>query len=109
MHPRHKSKNKYNFWLRQNEVFFRNVFNPKIVGTALRTSLLVGTLLNIINQGHLMTPDFFMLIAWKKVVLTYCIPYLVSTYSAVSTLQRLEQKQTAEAKTPAFSNPAVSS
>jgi len=109
MHPKQVSRNKYNFWQRQNKGFFRNVFNPKIIGTALRTSLLVGTILNIINQGHLMTPDFFMLIAWNKVALTYCVPYLVSTYSAVSTLQRLEQRQTTDANTSAFSNPAISS
>lgn len=45
-------------------------------------ALLVGTILNVINQG-----DAFFSggpINWIKVVLTYLVPYVVSTYGAVS-------------------------
>jgi hypothetical protein len=45
-------------------------------------ALIVGTVLNLINQGDAMlgaTP-----INWTKIVLTYFVPYAVSTYGAVS-------------------------
>ena len=49
---------------------------------SLYVALIVGTILNLINQG-----DAIVGIApvnWLKVVLTYCVPYLVATYGAVS-------------------------
>jgi hypothetical protein len=45
-------------------------------------ALLVGTILNLINQGDAL---FGMAaVNWTKMVLTYCVPYAVSTYGAVS-------------------------
>jgi hypothetical protein len=49
-------------------------------------ALVVGTILNIINQGDALlaqTP-----INWFKIVLTYLVPYGVCTYGAVSTQMR---------------------
>jgi hypothetical protein len=49
---------------------------------SLCVALVVGTILNVINQG-----DAFLgssSINWFKVVLTYCVPYAVCTYGAVS-------------------------
>jgi hypothetical protein len=45
-------------------------------------ALLVGTILNLINQG-----DGLLGLApinWIKIILTYFVPYAVSTYGAVS-------------------------
>jgi hypothetical protein len=45
-------------------------------------ALVVGTLLNLINQGdalYALSP-----VNWWKVAMTYMVPYLVSTYGAVS-------------------------
>ena len=45
-------------------------------------ALVVGTILNLINQGDAIfgaAP-----INWTKIVLTYLVPYAVSTYGAVS-------------------------
>ena len=45
-------------------------------------ALVVGTVLNLINQGDaLLGPGHDN---WIKVVLTYFVPYAVSTYGAVS-------------------------
>lgn len=45
-------------------------------------ALVVGTILNLINQGDaLFGPGP---INWIKIVLTYLVPYAVSTYGAVS-------------------------
>jgi hypothetical protein len=49
---------------------------------SLYVALVVGTVLNVINQG-----DAFLGMAsinWLKLVLTYCVPYVVCTYGAVS-------------------------
>ncbi len=45
-------------------------------------ALLVGTILNAINQGDAIFTG--APINWVKVVLTYLVPYAVSTYGAVS-------------------------
>ena len=45
-------------------------------------ALLVGTILNVINQGDAIFSG--RPINWIKVVLTYLVPYAVSTYGAVS-------------------------
>lgn len=53
-----------------------------VPGRSLRVALIVGTVLNLINQG-----DAILAVAsinWLKVVLTYCVPYAVCTYGAVS-------------------------
>jgi hypothetical protein len=49
---------------------------------SLWVALVVGTILNLINQGD-------SLLAWQrldltKIALTYVVPYFVSTYGAVS-------------------------
>lgn len=52
---------------------------------SLIVALVVGTLLNAINQG-----DVFVnggLVNWFKVCLTYCVPFLVATYGAWSALR----------------------
>ncbi len=54
-------------------------------GVPLRSfyvALVVGTILNLINQGDALfgaAP-----VNWFKIALTYCVPYLVCTYGAVS-------------------------
>jgi hypothetical protein len=49
---------------------------------SLYVALIVGTMLNLINQGDaLIGPGA---IDWLKVALTYCVPYAVSTYGAVT-------------------------
>jgi hypothetical protein len=45
-------------------------------------ALVVGTILNLINQGDALLGAAH--IDWVKIVLTYMVPYAVSTYGAVS-------------------------
>jgi hypothetical protein len=45
-------------------------------------ALVVGTMLSLINQGDVILGG--MTINWTKIVLTYFVPYAVSTYGAVS-------------------------
>ena len=45
-------------------------------------ALVVGTILNLINQGDTIFGPAS--VNWIKIVLTYVVPYVVSTYGAVS-------------------------
>jgi len=58
------------------------VFERGIVRRSAIIALVVGTILNIINQGDALVSGA-PLVAWK-IVLTYCVPYCVSTYGAVT-------------------------
>jgi hypothetical protein len=66
-------------------------FRPEVFKTALKVSLLVGTILALINHS----PAIFSLSITKQnllqIILTYLVPYGVSTYSAVKVIIRNEQ------------------
>lgn len=56
---------------------------PSVLRTALATSVVVGTILTTINQGNVLLDGRFPAeLAWK-IPLTYCVPYCVSTFSAL--------------------------
>ena len=45
-------------------------------------ALVVGTILNLINQGDALLGG--TAVSWGKIILTYIVPYAVCTYGAVS-------------------------
>jgi hypothetical protein len=49
---------------------------------SLTVALVVGTVLNLINQGDVILGTTS--VNWLKLALTYCVPYAVCTYGAVS-------------------------
>jgi hypothetical protein len=49
---------------------------------SLAVAIVVGTILNVINQGDALLGGAPM--NWVKVLLTFAVPYCVSTYGAVS-------------------------
>jgi len=51
-----------------------------IASNALRISLFVGTVLNLINQGAAILS--WSGISWGHVLLNYLVPYCVASYSA---------------------------
>ncbi len=53
----------------------------RIVRNAITVSLVVGTVLNLINQGGPVLRGEH--VAWWNVLMNYVVPYGVSTYSAV--------------------------
>ncbi|MFV2035864.1 MAG: nitrate/nitrite transporter NrtS [Halocynthiibacter sp.] len=60
---------------------------PDIVRRSLMVSVVVGTILNIINQGDaLLGPQSLNL---TKFLLTYLVPFCVATYGAVCALNKL--------------------
>ena len=57
-------------------------FERGIVRRSLILAAIVGTILNIINQGDAIVSGGPVLV-WK-LLLTYCVPYCVATYGAVT-------------------------
>ncbi|MBU6357446.1 MAG: nitrate/nitrite transporter NrtS [Rhodospirillales bacterium] len=63
-----------------------------IPARSLRVAIVVGIILNLINQGDAL----FGLVRphWMKMILTFIVPYCVATYGAVS--YRLRESEGAE-------------
>ena len=51
-----------------------------ITKRSLLITAVVGTILNIINQGDVLIAGGN--VSWLKVALTFCLPYCVATYGA---------------------------
>ncbi len=73
--------------------FIKMGLRRDIILRSLKVSLVVGTILVIINkagiilQGNL---DFFSVI---QILLTYLVPFLVSEYSSISMLHQSEKQK----------------
>ena len=61
---------------------WRTATSPPVVKRSLAVMLVVGTVLNAINQGDALLAGGS--IDWAQVILTVCVPFLVSTYGAYS-------------------------
>ena len=53
---------------------------------SLYVAAIVGTILNVINQGDVLFSHAS--VNWFKILLTYLVPYAVCTYGAVSVASR---------------------
>lgn len=63
------------------KAFLRTARAAHIVRNAFKVALVVGTILNLINQGERLVQG--MPLSWWHVAMNYLVPYCVSTYSAV--------------------------
>lgn len=70
--------------LKKLKIMCRITSNRFVVIKAFKIGLLVGTLLNFINQGDIIIAGQWGQIHWFKLVLTYCVPFGVSLYTALS-------------------------
>ncbi|HCY64404.1 MAG TPA: hypothetical protein DHV59_16575 [Oxalobacteraceae bacterium] len=60
--------------------FLQVIFSARIAQNAVRVALVVGTVLNAINQGGAIISGKTVL--WLHVALNYLVPYCVASYSA---------------------------
>ena len=66
----------------------RTVFSSRILTRSLVVAIIVGTVLNAINQGaEILHGQHLNLL---KLLLTYSVPFMVSSHGAYSALTRLE-------------------
>ena len=59
---------------------------PDIVRRSVKVCLIVGTILVLINYGDRAIGGKLTLVDFAKMLLTYAVPYCVSTWVSVSTL-----------------------
>jgi hypothetical protein len=71
-----------------------SLFDPEFVPTGLKTALVVGSLLFIINHGLALSHGKMTADRWISVSITYLMPYLVSVYGQYSYRRKfaIEQK-----------------
>ena len=60
----------------------RRALSWSMARRSLATALIVGTILNVINQGDAVLS--WGAVSWWKMVLTYCVPFCVATFGAYS-------------------------
>jgi hypothetical protein len=61
-------------------------FRRDVVSRGLKVGLIVGTILTAINQGDLILSGSLSAASAWKILLTYLVPYCVSTYAGVSAI-----------------------
>lgn len=59
---------------------------------ALKTSILVGVILVAINHADALVQGDLDLVRFAKIVLTFMVPYCVSTYASVSTMKNMNNR-----------------
>ena len=57
-----------------------------IASRSLATMAIVGTVLNVINQGDAIL--WSGAVNWWKVLLTYCVPFCVATFGAYAAFRQ---------------------
>ncbi|MFT7559164.1 MAG: hypothetical protein ACI93R_001069 [Flavobacteriales bacterium] len=67
--------------------FISLAISPQVALTALKVSLVVGSLLALINHGSAVIAGDVTTDRLLQMALTYFVPYCVSTYSAVKALR----------------------
>lgn len=70
--------------------FFRALMDPVAVKRALQVGAVVGTILVAINHGDAILKGEMPSIL--KMMLTYCVPYCVSSYSTAMFMVELSRK-----------------
>ena len=66
-------------------------FEASVVKRAMKMMVVVGCVLAAINHGDTLLAGAMTATAWLKVVLTFVVPYCVSTISSVQAIRRTVQ------------------
>lgn len=61
-----------------------------VLWDSAKIALMVGTILNAINQGEEILAGGG--VAWAHIALNYCVPFCVSVYSAMKSISGRQQK-----------------
>ena len=71
--------------------WFRLCFSKAVSRRALFTALIVGLVLNAINHGGSVMRGTVPSAEWIQIVLTFCVPWGVSTFSSVRAILDLRR------------------
>ncbi|MEQ1552182.1 nitrate/nitrite transporter NrtS [Sphingorhabdus sp.] len=75
--------------MQQRPTFWHSVTRPAVIATALHVALLVGTCLNLINQGAAVWHG--AAIDWPRLGLNYLVPFCVSAFSGARATRITEE------------------
>ena len=64
-----------------------------VVRRSLKVASIVGTILVLINYGDRLIAGTMDMTAWIKSMMTYCVPYCVSTYASVGAIMESTRRQ----------------
>ncbi len=70
-----------------DQSFFSIARSSIVVTRAIKVAIIVGTILALINHGDKLLSMSLSSQDWFKVILTYLVPYSVSTWSAVGAIK----------------------
>lgn len=68
---------------------FELAFSKDVVSTAMKLALIVGTILGLINHGPDIVNNTLSSGQVFQILITYLVPYSVSTYSSVKSIKRM--------------------
>ena len=68
--------------------FLRIAFRESVIKRAIKIALIVGCILALINHGDRIIFQDMQSVDWFKILLTFCVPYCVSTISSVLAIKR---------------------
>ena len=67
---------------------FHIAFRKDVFLRAFKMSLIVGVILAIINHGDHIFLGTMTVTNWTKILITFCVPFCVSTVSSVLTIKK---------------------
>jgi len=73
------------------EPFFWLARQPSVVRRASKIALIVGIVLACINHGDAIISGTLTATGFLKIIVTFCVPYCVSTYSSVLAIRERSQ------------------
>lgn len=69
----------------ESEHWLKIALRPDIRNRSIKVALIVGTILGVINHGDTLISGSFDQLLLMKVVITYLVPFSVSTWASVQT------------------------
>jgi hypothetical protein len=76
--------------------YLASLVDPEFMATGLKTALVVGSLLFIINHGLALSRGEMTRDRWISVAITYLMPYLVNVYGQYSYRRKFSMRQNSE-------------
>ena len=71
-----------------HQSFLNLALRKSVIRRAIKIALIVGCLLALINHGDRIIFQDMKSVDWVKILLTFCVPYCVSTISSVLAIKR---------------------
>lgn len=68
--------------------FFCALRYPAMVKRSCIASVVVGTVLTLLNQGDILLSGHWSNALYWKIPLTYCVPFMVATYGALASSRK---------------------